>query len=89
VSDEYRGLEAPGQDGSVEKLRGEKPSKEINMAKIVSCRDVGVDCDFVARGETEQDILQQCTEHARKDHGMTEIPAELADRVRGAIRDAA
>jgi len=59
------------------------------MAKIVSCRDLAVDCDFVVRGETEQDILQQCTEHARKDHGMTEIPAELADKVLGAIRNEA
>ena len=59
------------------------------MAKLVSCRDVGVDCDFVARGETEQDILQQCADHALKDHGMTEIPADLADKVRGAIRDEA
>ena len=59
------------------------------MAKTVSCRDVGVDCDFVAKGETEQDILQQCAEHARKDHGMTEIPAELVDKVRGSIRDEA
>ncbi len=59
------------------------------MAKIVSCRDVGVDCDFVAKGETEQDILQQCTEHARSAHNMTEIPAELVDKVRGAIRDEA
>jgi predicted small metal-binding protein len=59
------------------------------MAKMVSCRDVGVDCDFVARGETEQDILRQCTDHARNDHGMTEIPAELVDKVRGAIRDEA
>jgi predicted small metal-binding protein len=64
-------------------------SEEINMAKTVSCRDVGMDCDFVARGETEQDILQQCSEHARKDHGMTEIPAEVVDKVRGAIRDEA
>ena len=59
------------------------------MAKTVSCRDVGMDCDFVARGETDEDILQQCTEHARKDHGMTEIPAELADKVLGAIRNEA
>jgi len=59
------------------------------MAKIVSCRDVGVDCDFVAKGETEQDILQQCTEHARSAHNMAEIPAELVDKVRGAIRDEA
>ena len=59
------------------------------MAKVVSCRDVGVDCDFVAKGETEQDILQQCTEHARSAHNMTEIPAELVDKVRDAIRDEA
>jgi len=25
------------------------------MSKIVSCREVGVDCDFVAKGETEQE----------------------------------
>ena len=59
------------------------------MAKTVSCRDVGMDCDFVATGETEEDILQQCAEHARKDHGMTEIPAELVDKVRVPIRDQA
>jgi len=35
------------------------------MSKVVSCRDVGVDCDFVAKGETEQDILQQtCSQRA-------------------------
>ncbi|PYX04886.1 MAG: hypothetical protein DMG84_20430 [Acidobacteria bacterium] len=59
------------------------------MSKIVSCREVGVDCDFVAKGETEQEVLQQCSEHARKEHGMTELPADLAEKVRGAIRDEA
>jgi predicted small metal-binding protein len=59
------------------------------MAGTVSCRDVGTDCEFVAKGETEHDLLQQCTEHARKDHGMTDIPAELVDKVRAAIRDEA
>ena len=59
------------------------------MAKTVNCRDVGVDCDFTARGETEQEVLQQCAEHARTAHGMDEIPAELATKVRGAIRDEA
>ena len=59
------------------------------MAKIVSCKDVGQNCDFVARGETEQDILQQCTEHARTAHNMTEIPPEVAEKLRGAIRDEA
>ena len=59
------------------------------MAKTVNCRDVGVDCDFVAHGETEQEVLQQCAEHARTAHGMNEIPAELAIKVRAAIRDQA
>jgi hypothetical protein len=35
------------------------PSEEINMAETVSCRDVGMDCDFVAKGETNEDILQR------------------------------
>jgi predicted small metal-binding protein len=56
------------------------------MAKTVSCRDVGMDCDFVAKGETDEDVRQQCAEHARKDHNMTEIPPE---EVRGAIHDEA
>ncbi len=57
------------------------------MAKTVNCRDVGVDCDFTAKGETEQEVLQQCAEHARTAHGMDEIPQELAEKVRAAIRD--
>ena len=59
------------------------------MSLTVSCREVGVDCDFVAKGNTEQEVLQQCAEHARKEHGMTELPADLAQKVRGAIRDEA
>ena len=57
------------------------------MAKVMSCRDVGMDCDFEARGETEQEIMQKCVEHARTDHGMKEIPAELAAKVKAAIHD--
>jgi predicted small metal-binding protein len=64
------------------------PSEEKTMAKTVSCRDVGMDCVFVAKGETDEDILQQCAEHARKDQNMTEIPS-VADKVRGAIHDEA
>jgi predicted small metal-binding protein len=59
------------------------------MAKIVRCRDVGVDCDFEARGTTEQEVMQQCVEHARREHGMKEIPPDLAMKVRDAIRDEA
>jgi predicted small metal-binding protein len=57
------------------------------MSKIVRCREVGVDCDFEARGANEQEVMQKCAEHARKDHGMQEIPPELAAKVKAAIRD--
>jgi predicted small metal-binding protein len=59
------------------------------MPKVVRCRDVGVDCDFVARGETDEDVLRQCAEHGRSAHNMNELPAELAAKVRSAIRDEA
>ena len=59
------------------------------MAKVVNCRDVGVDCDFVMRGETTEDILRQAAEHARSAHNMTEIPPEVAEKLRGAIHDEA
>lgn len=57
------------------------------MAKRVSCRDVGVDCDFVACGKTEEEIFQKTAEHARTSHNMSEIPKEIRDKVRSAIRD--
>ncbi len=57
------------------------------MAKVIRCREVGVDCDFEARGETVEEVMQKCAEHARKDHNMTEIPPELAAKVRAAMRD--
>ena len=57
------------------------------MTKVVKCRDVGVDCDFEARGETEQEILRQCAEHARSAHGMDTLPPDMAAKVKGAIHD--
>ncbi len=59
------------------------------MPKTVSCRDVGADCDFVARGDSEGEVLMIVAEHARTDHKMTDIPAELVDKVRAAIHDEA
>jgi predicted small metal-binding protein len=64
-------------------------AKEANMPKVVNCKDAGVECDFVIRGETEQEILQQAADHARTAHNMSEIPPEVAQKLRGAIRDEA
>ena len=57
------------------------------MTMVVKCRDVGVDCDFEARGQNAQEVMNKCAEHARKEHGMQEIPAELAAKVKAAIHE--
>ena len=57
------------------------------MEKRLSCRDVGVDCDFVACGKTEEEIFQKASQHAKTDHNMSEIPKELYDKARLAIRE--
>ena len=57
------------------------------MEKRLSCRDVGADCDFVACGKSEDEILQKAADHAKTDHNMNEIPKDLYDKVRSAIRE--
>jgi predicted small metal-binding protein len=57
------------------------------MEKRLSCRDVGVDCDFVACGKSEEEIFRKAAKHAKTDHHMSEIPKELYDKARSAIRE--
>ena len=57
------------------------------MTKILRCRDVGVDCDFEATGETEDEIMQKAAQHAKEAHGMDEIPQEVAEACQKAIRE--
>lgn len=57
------------------------------MAKKMNCRDVGPDCDFVARGETEEKVMEQVVEHARTAHGIEQVPPELAEKAKAAIKD--
>jgi predicted small metal-binding protein len=56
------------------------------MAKELRCRDIGMNCDFAARGNTEEEVLQQASAHARSAHQITEMPPELAAKARTAIR---
>ena len=57
------------------------------MTMVVKCRDVGIDCDFEARGQNAQEVMKKCAEHARQEHGMQEIPAEVAAKVKAAIHE--
>ena len=57
------------------------------MSKVLKCREVGMDCDFEARGENEREIMQQVTRHAEEKHGIKDVTPELAAKVKSVIRD--
>ena len=40
------------------------------MAYTLACRDAGVDCDNVARGETEEEVLAEGVKHVKEAHGF-------------------
>ncbi len=58
------------------------------MAKVLRCKDIGMDCDFEARAETEDELLEQAAQHAAQVHEITEMTPDLVEKVRGAIADA-
>ena len=58
------------------------------MAKEIRCSDVGMDCDFVARADTTEELLGKVVAHARDVHGVIEITPELQKKVASVIRDA-
>lgn len=57
------------------------------MAKVLRCRDAGVDCDWEARAETEKELFAKAREHARNDHGMEDIPPDIIEKARTVIRE--
>lgn len=58
------------------------------MAKILKCKDVGVDCDFVASGKTDEEVLKKAAEHARKEHGIKRVTKDYKESWRKHIRNA-
>jgi predicted small metal-binding protein len=54
--------------------------------KLVRCRDHGFDCDFEAKGKTEEEVLNKAAEHVHVVHGVDVTP-ELADQVRTTIHE--
>lgn len=56
------------------------------MSKLICCRWVNpAGCDFEARGETVEEVLELARQHARQ-HGI-EPTAELEELVLGLIED--
>ena len=42
--------------------------KEGNVAKTARCKDTGLNCDFIFRGDTEEELLADTVQHGTDAH---------------------
>jgi len=57
------------------------------MAKVLRCGDLMPGCSAVLEGKDVAEVMAKGAEHAKKDHGITTIPADMAAKVQAAIKD--
>ncbi len=59
------------------------------MAKVLRCRDLGMNCPKEIRAETEEELLKLAAQHAEKDHGVgiSSLPPSVLAMVKAAIKD--
>jgi len=57
--------------------------RELNCGEAT-----GSDCQEVVRGESDDEVMQKAAEHAASAHGMTEMNAEMDQKLRALIHDA-
>lgn len=59
------------------------------MAKVLRCRDLGMNCPKEMRAENEEELLKLAAAHAEKDHGVSasSIPPSILAMVKAAIQD--
>ncbi len=57
------------------------------MAKVLRCRDLGLDCDEEVRGDSVDDILQKAYAHAMEKHQGLQVTSELVEQAKAAVKD--
>jgi predicted small metal-binding protein len=57
------------------------------MAKEMRCGDLMPGCNTVIEGKDEKEVMAKATEHARKDHNITNVTPDLDSKIRGAIHE--
>jgi predicted small metal-binding protein len=54
--------------------------------KELHCKDVGFACDAVVRADSEDEVLRQGAEHAKKVHGLANLDAATVAKIRSKIQ---
>ena len=42
------------------------------MTYKLACKDMGIDCNYVAKGKTENELMKKAIKHGKKVHGYTD-----------------
>ncbi len=53
--------------------------------KRLACRDVGLDCDFVMEGVSEEEVLNKAQQHAYEVHAIK--PEEMTSEMKVKIQE--
>jgi len=57
------------------------------MEKELYCRDLGLDCEFLACGKTEEETLNKLGQHVLAIHGVKGFSKEFYNKARSAIHE--
>lgn len=57
------------------------------MAKVLRCKDIGVDCSFEAQGKTIDEVLKKAAAHARSDHNIKRVTQDYLKSWRKHIKN--
>ncbi len=54
--------------------------------KFYSCRDLGWNCDFMVRDETEEEIMKVVADHSCRRHHLCSLSPELRVKIESNIK---
>ena len=60
------------------------------MAYTFACQDIGVECPFVAKGETMDETIAIASKHAKEAHGYTDEQLndpKMMEQVKAAVKE--
>ena len=56
--------------------------------KTLSCHEAGCECDYITKGEIEEEVIRDAADHGIKEHGMKEEDmTQMKEILRALIHD--
>jgi predicted small metal-binding protein len=57
--------------------------------KTINCREAGFECDYIVKGQSEEEVMKNGADHVIREHSMKpeDITPQFKEKVRSLIRD--